>query len=210
MLKQSPKLGPVPKDSAETPSIFTTYQGRIMTHQEISPPGREPSTHRHPPLVSIVGKSGAGKTTLLEKLVRMFRKRGYRVGTIKHTVHGFDMDHEGKDSRRHKSAGAMTVVISSPRRLGVIRDVAQEEPLDVLAQTYFSDMDLILAEGYKKANKPKIEVFRRQAHKEPLCKTDPNLIAMVSDVSLDTHVPCFGLEDIERIADLVEETFLHG
>jgi len=98
-----------------------------------------------PPLISIVGKSDAGKTTLLEKLVGELKTRGYLIGTIKHDVHGFEIDHEGKDSWRHKHAGAHTVVISSPRKVAVIKDMAAEESLDGLATKYFTDVDVLRA-----------------------------------------------------------------
>ncbi|MBW2565556.1 MAG: molybdopterin-guanine dinucleotide biosynthesis protein B [Deltaproteobacteria bacterium] len=146
-----------------------------------------------PPIVSIVGKSDAGKTTLLEKLVRELKKRGYRIGTIKHDVHGFDIDHEGKDSWRHKE---------------LVKDVESEEPLDSLASKYFQDVDIILTEGYKKESKPKIEVFRSQVHEKPLCKEDENLVALVSDTSLDLDAPCFELDDTKGLADFLEERFL--
>ncbi len=161
-----------------------------------------------PPLLSIVGKSDAGKTTLLERLVTTLVTRGYTVGTIKHDVHGFDIDHEGKDTWRHKAAGASTVAISSPKKVAVIRDVTTEETLGDLIDRYFLDMDLVLAEGYKKEPWPKIEVFRSSIHKTPLCTNDATLVAFVSDTPLRPDVPCFALEDIDGIADLVEKTFL--
>jgi len=161
-----------------------------------------------PPLISIVGKSDAGKTTLLEKLVGELKTRGYLIGTIKHDVHGFEIDHEGKDSWRHKHAGAHTVVISSPRKVAVIKDMAAEEFLDGLATKYFADVDVILTEGYKREDNPKIEVFRSYVHDQPLCTNDSRLVALVSDITLDLGVPCFGLEDIEQLADLVERKFL--
>ncbi len=80
------------------------------------------TSHSTPPLVSIVGNSGAGKTTLLEKLIAAVTQRGFRVGTIKHDVHGFEMDKPGKDSWRHKQAGAVTTLISSPKRIGMVMD----------------------------------------------------------------------------------------
>ncbi len=160
------------------------------------------------PMVSIVGKSDSGKTTLLERLVPELMARGYRIGTIKHDVHGFDIDHEGKDSWRHKQAGANTVVISSPKKAAIVKDVETEETLDSLSSKYFQDVDIILTEGYKKENKPKIEIFRSQVHDGPLCKSDNCLVALVSDVSLDLGVPCFELDDIRGLADLVERTFL--
>lgn len=161
-----------------------------------------------PPIVSIVGKSDAGKTTLLEKLVRELKARGYRIGTVKHDVHGFDIDHEGKDSWRHKQAGACTVAISSPKKLALVKDVESEETLDSLASKYFQDVDIILTEGYKKQDKPKIEVLRSQVHETPLCKGDKSLVALVSDTSLDLDVPSFEPDDIKGLADFLEKRFL--
>jgi len=161
-----------------------------------------------PPIVSIVGKSDAGKTSLLEMLVPELKARGYHVGTIKHDVHGFDIDHEGKDSWRHKQAGARTVVISSPKKVSVIRNVDTEETLDGLASKYFQDVDIILTEGYKREDKPKIEIFRSQVHDKPLCTEDDHLVALVSDIPLDLGVPRFELNDIEGLAELLVERFL--
>jgi molybdopterin-guanine dinucleotide biosynthesis protein MobB len=160
------------------------------------------------PIVSIVGKSDAGKTTLLEKLVSELTARGYRIGTIKHDVHGFDIDHEGKDSWRHKHAGARTVAISSPKKVAVIRDVETEETIDGLAAKYFQEVDIILTEGYKRESKPKIEVFRSQVHDKPLCKNDDHLVALVSDIPLDLGVPRFELNDIKGLGDFLEQRFL--
>jgi molybdopterin-guanine dinucleotide biosynthesis protein B len=161
-----------------------------------------------PPIVSIVGKSEAGKTTLLERLVPELTARGYRIGTIKHDVHGFDIDHRGKDSWRHKQAGAHTVAISSPKKVAVVKDVETEETLDSLSSKYFQDVDIILTEGYKKEDRPKIEVFRSQVHETPLCREDQHLVALVSDTSLDIGVPRFGLRDMKGLADFVEKRFL--
>jgi molybdopterin-guanine dinucleotide biosynthesis protein B len=161
-----------------------------------------------PPIVSIVGNSDAGKTTLLEKLIAELTARGYRVGTVKHDVHGFDIDHEGKDSWRHKQAGAHTVVISSSVKVAIVKDAEREETLDDLASKYFQDVDLILTEGYKREDKPKIEIFRSGVHETPLFEGDERLAALVSDTSLDSGVPLFDLDDTEGLADFVEKTFL--
>ncbi len=161
-----------------------------------------------PPIVSIVGKSDAGKTTLLERLVPELKARGYRIGTIKHNVHGFDIDHEDKDSWRHKQAGAHTVAISSPKKVALVKDVETEETLNSLATKYFQDVDIVLTEGYKQEDKPKIEVFRSQVHETPLCKGDEHLVALVSDTSLDLGVPRFELDDIRGLAGFVEQRFL--
>jgi len=168
---------------------------------------KKSQTDSLPPIVSIVGKSDAGKTTLLEKLVPELTNRGYRVGTIKHDVHGFDIDHEGKDSWRHKQAGACTVVISSPRKVAVVRDVDEEERLDNLVTKYFRDTDIVITEGYKREAKRKIEIFRSEVHDSPLCMDDENLVAIVSDDMIDLQVPRFGLEDIAGLADLIEARF---
>jgi len=160
------------------------------------------------PIVSIVGKSDAGKTTLLEKLVSELTARGYRIGTIKHDVHGFDIDHEGKDSWRHKHAGARIVAISSPTKVAVIRDVDTEETIDGLAANYFQEVDIILTEGYKRESKPKIEVFRSQVHEKPLCTNDDHLVALVSDIPLDLGVSRFELNDIKGLGEFLEQRFL--
>jgi molybdopterin molybdotransferase len=176
------------------------YERALLNHEKSAEP---PFT-----IISIVGKSDAGKTTFLEKLIHELKSRGCKIGTIKHDVHGFDIDHKGKDSWRHKQAGAHTVIISSPKKIAVIKDVDKEETIDNLAGKYFQGMDLILTEGYKRQDKPKIEIFRSTVHAAPLCKDDTSLIAIVSDMPLNLGVPCFGLDDIKAIADFVEIRFL--
>ena len=163
-----------------------------------------------PPIVSIVSKKRSGKTTLLEKLIPELSARGYRVGTVKHDIHGFDIDHEGKDTWRHKQCGAASVAISSPWKLSLIKDVQQEATLDEVVAAYFDDVDLVLTEGYLRAAKPQIEVFRSTAHKTPLhAKGQSNaLIAVMSDVPVDLDVPNFDINDIAALADLIEEKFL--
>ena len=162
-----------------------------------------------PVVISIVGKSDSGKTTLLEKLVPEIKKRGYRVGTIKHHAHGFDLDHEGKDSWRHKKSGALAVALSAPLNFGLIKDVEKELTIDEIVKNYFSDMDIILTEGYKKEGKPKVEIFRKNGpHKDILCKDDKTLIALVTDAEIKIEVPCFNLMEIGKLADFVEKNFL--
>lgn len=161
------------------------------------------------PIVSIVGNSGAGKTTLIERLIPALRGRGWRVGTIKHDVHGFDIDHEGKDTWRHQQAGADAVCISSFERLALIRRVDEEYSLDRLeSEVLRGGLDLILTEGYRGEDKPKVEVFRRSAGAEPICKGDPTLVAVASDEPLEVGVPRFDLEDAEALASFLEENFI--
>ena len=147
------------------------------------------------PIVSIVGTSDSGKTTLIEKLVPELVRRGYRIATIKHDVHGFDVDREGKDSWRHKRAGAHTVVISSPQKLALIRDVDHDAELGELRDKYIQDVDIILSEGFKRNPQPKIEVFRKEKRRELLCTKEDNLLAIASNEPFHIGVPCFDLDD---------------
>ena len=130
-----------------------------------------------PPIISVVGKSESGKTTLIEKLIPELKNRGYRIGTIKHAHHNFDMDKEGKDSWRHKAAGSETVVIVSPGKISIVKDEDLER-LEHL-EKYFDGMDLVITEGFKREKMPKIEVCRAERNKEPLCQDDNTLIAIL-------------------------------
>lgn len=159
-----------------------------------------------PALISVVGFSGAGKTTLLEKLIHELASRGYRVGTIKHDVHGFEMDIPGKDSWRHKHAGAATTLISAPRQIGMVMDVDHDHHPDELKR-FFSNVDIVFTEGYKQGDKPKLEVFRHQVRDEPLCKNDDHLIALISDTWVDLGVPHFSLNDVKGLADFLISRF---
>lgn len=158
-----------------------------------------------PPILLIVGKSQAGKTTLIEKLIPQLKKRGYKVGTIKHAHHGFDVDKKGKDSRRHQEAGADTVIVASPGKIAMVKKDTWQGLENLTG--YFQDMDLIITEGFKRVEKPKIEIFRAAAHKQPFCLHDKNLIAFVTDTDFNLNVPTFGLEDIPQIADFIEKNF---
>jgi len=160
------------------------------------------------PVVSIVGRSNSGKTTLIEKIIPELVRRGYRVATIKHDVHGFEIDHEGKDSWRHKRAGARSVVLSSPWRVALIEDVEKDHEIAEIRDRYLRDVDIILSEGYKRNPHPKIEVHRATLKQELLCSGQDNLLAVATDEPLDMEVPCFGLEDAPGIVDLIESKFL--
>ncbi|EAX47192.1 molybdopterin-guanine dinucleotide biosynthesis protein B [Thermosinus carboxydivorans Nor1] len=161
------------------------------------------------PVISIVGKSNCGKTTYLEKLIREMKRRGYKVGTIKHDVHGFDMDRPGKDTWRHAQAGADVVCISSPAKMAMIKKVEQELTLDEVV-SFVDGVDIIFTEGYKREGKRKIEVFRQAVCDRPLCSKE-ELLAVVSDVVLYDDVPHFGLDDAAPLADfLVAHVLIKG
>jgi molybdopterin-guanine dinucleotide biosynthesis adapter protein len=155
------------------------------------------------PVISIVGKTDSGKTTLIEKLIPALKERGVRVATIKHDAHRFDIDHPGKDTYRHYQSGAESVLIASKTKLALVKRLCGPMSLDDLINKYMEDMDLLITEGYKSGDKPKIEVFRKDAHKEPLCGPEDNLIAMVTDADVEFDVPSFGLNDVEKVADFI-------
>lgn len=163
-----------------------------------------------PPVISIVSKKGSGKTTLLEKLIPELKRRGYRVGTVKHDTHGFNIDHEGKDTYRHKASGAEAVLISSPWKLSFIKDCKEEASLDLLIDKYMSDLDIILTEGYKRANMPQVEIYRSSVHDRPLHVSGEQntLFAVMSDTPVDLGVPVLGINDVQALADMIEAQFL--
>jgi molybdopterin-guanine dinucleotide biosynthesis protein MobB len=159
-----------------------------------------------PPIVSIVGRSESGKTTLIEKLIPVLSQRGYRIGTIKHTHHAIDIDRSGKDSARHRAAGAETVMLASPGQIAMFKATVSET-LDGLIR-YFDDVDLLITEGYKRENKPKIEVLRTAVGPDLLCRDDPGLVAVATDANLDVHVPVFRLNDPASIAEFIAQRFI--
>ncbi|MUM76563.1 molybdopterin-guanine dinucleotide biosynthesis protein B [Pseudodesulfovibrio sp. F-1] len=165
------------------------------------------------PVLCIVGKKKSGKTTLIEGLLPELISLGLSVGTLKHDAHSFEMDREGKDSWRHRRAGAATVVVSSPAQVAVIRSVDREMSLAELAEVYFSDRQLVLAEGYFRSDMPKIEVFRAEAHAQPLCHRgnaeEKRLLAMVADARTDVGVPLFSPDDSAGLAEWIARRF-HG
>ncbi len=159
-------------------------------------------------IISVVGKSQSGKTTFIEKLVAELKGRGYRVGTIKHAFHGFKIDWQGKDSWRHKQAGADTVMMAGPGKIALVKDETAAT-LDEY-EKYFEDVDIVITEGFKKGNKPKIEILRAARHTEPLCTNDDKLFALVTDTDAELGVPKFGLEAAADVAALIERLFIRS
>lgn len=160
------------------------------------------------PIVSIVGKSNSGKTTLIERLIPELTGRGYRVATIKHNMHGFQIDHEGKDSWRHKQAGAQVTVIASPHQVAVIEDVKRDYELSELRDLYIKDVDVVISEGFKKNPHPKIEVYRTAVRRQMICGPQDNLAAVAGDAPADPSIPHFGMDNIKGLADFIETRFL--
>ena len=157
-------------------------------------------------IITVVGKSNSGKTTLIEKLIPEMKSRGYKVGSVKHAHHGFNMDREGKDSYRHRAAGADTVVVASPGQIAVVKQVENDSLDD--ATSFLGDMDLILVEGYKRADRLKIEVFDKRSHAAPLGLNSDKLIAFVTDDAVEAAAPVFRTHQISELCDLIENKYL--
>ncbi|MCX7635906.1 MAG: molybdopterin-guanine dinucleotide biosynthesis protein B [Syntrophales bacterium] len=162
------------------------------------------------PVVAVVGKSNSGKTTVIEGVIGVLVGRGWRVGTIKHSRHGFTIDHEGKDSWRHRRAGARITVLASPRQVAVVRDTDGDLEIAELCGRFMDDVDIVIVEGFKVNPFPKIEVYRSALNRPLLYGSAAELMAVMSDVPLDVAVPCLNIDRVEELADLIEARFLPG
>ena len=155
-------------------------------------------------IFGVTGYKNAGKTGLMERLVTEITGRGFTVSTLKHAHHSFDIDHPGKDSYRHRAAGAHQVVLSSGNRWAMmteLRDTPEPPLADLLAQ--MAPVDLILVEGWKRDNHPKIEAFRAAPNNPLIATNDPTIKAVASDTQLDVDRPVFDLNDTTTIADFI-------
>jgi molybdopterin-guanine dinucleotide biosynthesis protein B len=182
-------------------------------------------TDGSPPILCIVGRKNSGKTTLTVGLAAELKRRGRRVMTVKHG-HGFQLDEPGRDSWRHRhEGGAVRTVMAGPSDFAVMGQWPGEElPLAEIVKRFLHDADLVLAEGFKKAPEPKIEIFRSQVHDEPLLSSPPGgagpTLAVVTDSNdLNLDVPAFPLDlpgpqgilgpspALSQLADFVEALF---
>lgn len=163
-------------------------------------------------LVGIIGWQNSGKTTLVVELVKHLSAQGYRVSTVKHAHHAFDIDKPGKDSFKHREAGANEVMIASDTRWALMRELqAEEQPALPDLVSRMGDADIILAEGFKSGRHTKIEVWR-DTETELLAATDPNIIAVIAPAGTripDCPCPVLARDDLAAIADLVQNTCGH-
>jgi len=150
------------------------------------------------------GWSGSGKTTLIEKLMPLFVKRGIRVSLLKHAHHSFDVDVPGKDSYRHRHAGASEVLVTSSRRWVLMHELrgAKEPSFDDQVRQ-LSPCDLLIVEGFKFAPIPKLEVWRAGTGEGLLHPNDPHIVAVASDAKVETRLPLFDLNDHAAIASFI-------
>ncbi|HNC52294.1 MAG TPA: molybdopterin-guanine dinucleotide biosynthesis protein B [Accumulibacter sp.] len=160
-------------------------------------------------LFGIAGRSGSGKTTLLEKLLPRLTGRGLRVSVLKHTHHDFDIDRPGKDSFRHREAGASEVLLAGGARW-VLMNELRGCPEPTLAEyvAHFSPCDLVLVEGFKQEAIAKLEVYRLANGTPPLWPENPHIVAVAADVSLalPAHLVHLDLNDVDAIAGFILDT----
>ncbi|MBE9531570.1 MAG: molybdopterin-guanine dinucleotide biosynthesis protein B [Proteobacteria bacterium] len=170
-----------------------------------------------PSIISIVGLSGSGKTTLLERLIRELKWRGLNVGTIKHSSHPHPMDMPGKDSWRHRKAGAERTLFVGPSSLQYVADLEGETTPKTLADTYMNGLDVVLVEGFLTEEGDKIEVVRSERSTKPICvpgKSEDGvggLLAIMSDLDAQAlgspGVDILDLDDVEGLANFIMERF---
>ena len=150
------------------------------------------------------GWSGSGKTTLIEKLIPRFVDAGLRVSLIKHAHHTFDVDQPGKDSYRHRHAGAAEVLVSSSRRWVLMHELrGAPEPAFEEQLKHLSPCDIVIVEGFKHAPIPKLEVWRRETGEPLIHPNDPHIVAVASDTRVDTKLPVLDLNDDAGIASFI-------
>lgn len=152
------------------------------------------------------GFSGSGKTTLIEALIPRFVMEGLRVSLVKHAHHEFDIDRPGKDSYRHREAGATEVMLASAKRWVLMHELRNErEPELPQLLERFAPCDLVLVEGFKRQPIPKLEIHRSAAARPLLFQNDEHIVAIATDEPIDTALPQFGLEDYDAIAEFILE-----
>lgn len=167
---------------------------------------RERNMFMSVPILSFVGRSNSGKTTLIERVIPELVRAGYKVATVKHAGHGFDLDTEGKDSWRHKQAGASSVVIISKSSLAMFADVSDHMNVEDVRERYLdASYDLILAEGWRSEGYPKIVVVRDQIGEVPV--SQDGLLAVVSNKPVETSVPLLDPDDVAGVAALIIRHF---
>jgi len=157
-------------------------------------------------VIGIAGWSGAGKTTLLARVIPRLIARGLRVSTVKHAHHAFDVDQPGKDSHRHRQAGATEVLVASANRFALMHELRgqPEWALDALLEK-LSPVDLVLVEGFKTQAHPKLEVYRKAVGKPLLHPQDQNIVAVASDAPLTAPLPVVPLDDVEAVTNILIE-----
>jgi molybdopterin-guanine dinucleotide biosynthesis adapter protein len=155
-------------------------------------------------VIGVCGFKNSGKTTLVEKLVRHLTEKGFRVSTVKHAHHDFDIDHEGRDSFRHRKAGATEVAVVSQQRFAIMHELRGDEPpsLDEILLK-LSPCDLVIVEGYKRDAHDKIEVRNLELDHPVLAGDDPTIVAVAANGNIEASVPVFYRDDVTALAQFI-------
>ena len=164
-----------------------------------------------PKIVSFIAKSGTGKTTLIEKIIKILAERGYKVSSLKHTDHDFDADIPGKDSWRHKNAGAYSTMLLSEKKMVFFSDIETPCGIKDIILKFFGGSDIVIIEGFKDLSIPKIELLRKEISPDTNIKykNNPNLILVCGDDFIkDLKVPQININDAEKIADFIEKEII--
>ena len=157
-------------------------------------------------IFGVTGWKNAGKTGLMERLVAEFCSRGLRVSTLKHAHHSFDVDHPGKDSHRHRTAGASQVLLASTERWALMNEhCGAPEPSLAALLAKLDPVDLVLIEGWKRDKHPKVEAWRTETGNQLIAPSDPTILAVASDTTLELDRPVFDLDDTAAVADFILE-----
>jgi molybdopterin-guanine dinucleotide biosynthesis adapter protein len=191
------------------PAIHVFFRRRFETWM---PPGTSPGMtailtpvpEREMKVIGLAGWSGAGKTTLLTRAIPQLQKQGLRVSVIKHAHHAFDVDVPGKDSWKHREAGAAEVLVSSSQRWALMRELrgaAEPRLPELLAK--LSPVDLVVVEGFKREPHRKIEVYRAANEKPLLFPGDSGIVGIATDTAVETTLPTAHLDDIEAVAAMM-------
>jgi len=158
----------------------------------------------HPFILGIAGTSGSGKTTLITALLPWFRAQGLTVNVVKHSHHPLELEPPGKDSARFRAAGAAEVMVASPYRYAIVRELAGEaEPTLAEQVARLRPADITLVEGFRREDIPRIEVFRPAHGRAPYYPCDPLIVAVATDAQLDTLLPCLPLDDVARVGQFI-------
>jgi molybdopterin-guanine dinucleotide biosynthesis protein MobB len=163
-----------------------------------------------PLIISIVGYSNSGKTRLLEKMISILKAKGYTVGMIKHTGHDFSLDRPGKDTFKFGQAGADGVVLVGSGQISFWGKMEETDALalDRIEQSFFQDRDIILTEGFKKGDKPKIAVLTKGQEEQLLKEIEGSIVATVGQIPVRSDLPHFKPDDSEGLVQMVEDRFL--
>ena len=157
-------------------------------------------------IITITGRSGSGKTTLIERLAGEYISEGKKVSVIKSMRHDFEVDREGKDTYRYRSAGVHSALITNGKKIALMADITDDDTPLTLAEKYFSDYDIIIIEGFKEGETRKVEVIG-DSSEIPLFESDSNVVMVASDRGFATELPLFKRDDIKSIRECIDRLF---